>query len=229
VKTALVLQVRLDSSRLPGKALLPLGGKPLIARVMERLTACRAGVNILACPDDDASRAAFEPLARAAGFEVFCGSKLDVLGRFCAAIKFFALDGGIIRATGDNPFVFADAARALVREAAALDADYAAFAGLPYGAGVEVVSARALLRAGEAAATEAEREHVCPYLYGHPELFTLHRPLCPRKWRAPNVRLTVDTPEDYRHASELAAILGNGSWRGVSGERLIKKASLLAK
>jgi hypothetical protein len=38
---------------------------------------------------------------------------------------------------------------------------------------------------------------VCPYLYHHPELFLLHRPLAPKIWQAPSLRITVDTPEDY--------------------------------
>jgi spore coat polysaccharide biosynthesis protein SpsF len=73
---------------------------------------------------------------------------------------------------------------------------------------VESVAAEALLRAEREAVSPAEREHVCPYLYGHPELFRLHRPLAPRIWQFPSLRLTVDTPEDLLRAQILADALG---------------------
>jgi spore coat polysaccharide biosynthesis protein SpsF len=205
--TALVLQARLDSSRLPGKALLPLGGRPLIFRVMEALKQVRADIRILASPEDCAL--SFGPLAEEAGFFFLAGPKEDVLGRYCLAIRRFGIDR-LIRATGDNPFVFADAAEAINAEAASLDADYAAYSGLPYGAGVESAAAAALLRAGKEAEALYDREHVCPYLYNHPEFFLLHRPLAPQRWRGPSLRLTVDTEGDYRQAAALYDALDRG-------------------
>jgi len=197
VTTAVILQARLDSRRLPRKCLLPLGGRPLILRVMEALNHVHAAVRALACPEDCA--ADFAPLAEEAGFVLVTGPKDDVLARYALAIRRLHPDR-VIRATGDNPFVFADAANALDAEAAALGADYAGYAGLPYGAGVESVAAEALLRADREARDLYDREHVCPYLYTHPEIFRLHRPLAPRPWQAPELRLTVDTPEDYQRA-----------------------------
>jgi len=203
--TAVVLQSRLDSTRLPGKALLPIGGEPLVFRAMSALKAARADAYVLACPPD--AEAAFAPLAERAGFRLVVGSKEDVLERYCDAIRATGADR-VIRATGDNPFVFPDAADAIEAESAALGADYGAYAGLPYGAGVESVAAEALLRAEREASLPFEREHVCPYLYGHPELFFLHRPLAPRRWRAPEVRVTVDTAADLERAAALYAALG---------------------
>jgi len=199
-KPGIILQARLDSSRLPGKALLPLGGKPLILRVMEALNRVPAEVRVLACSDD--STEAFGSLAAEAGFALFAGPKDDVLKRYCLAIRHFGI-GHVIRATGDNPFVFADAAAAISTQAVSLGADYAGYSGLPLGGGVEAVNAEALLCAERDSGTPWEREHVCPYLYGHPELFLLHRPLSPGNWCRPNVRLTVDTHDDYRQAQLL--------------------------
>ncbi|MDR0557865.1 MAG: NTP transferase domain-containing protein [Treponema sp.] len=201
---AIVLQARLDSTRLPNKALLPLRGatdeEPLIYRVMDALRSVPCDLYVLACPPDCVS--AFAPFAERSSFEICAGSKEDVLARYCGAVRAFAIDR-VIRATGDNPFVFADAALALNREAQSLNADYAGYAALPYGAGVESVAAEALLRAEREASADAEREHVCPYLYNHPERFRLHRPLAPRIWQAPDMRITVDTKEDYERASAL--------------------------
>jgi spore coat polysaccharide biosynthesis protein SpsF len=226
--SAVLLQARLDSSRLSGKALLPLGGRPLISRVMEALKQIPADLHILASPEDCAGP--FGPLAEEAGF-LFCpGPKEDVLGRYCLAVRRFSL-GRVIRATGDNPFVFTAAAAAINREALALGADYAAYAGLPYGAGVESLAAEALLRAERETASlppeRPEREHVCPHIYGHPELFLLHRPLAPRPWRGPSLRITVDTGEDYQRCLLLWEALKEGpfprdealisAWRELAG------------
>jgi spore coat polysaccharide biosynthesis protein SpsF len=186
--------------------MLPLGGKPLIFRVMEALKQVDASLRILACPED--SRETFAPLAALCGFEIFGGSKDDVLGRFCSAIRYFGLAGNrIIRATGDNPFVFADAANAINREADAFNAAYSAYTGLPYGAGVESVLADALLQAEKETENPYHREHVCPYLYENGAKFTLRRPLAPLKWRRPEIRISVDTTDDYERAGLLYAEL----------------------
>ncbi|MDR1903518.1 MAG: NTP transferase domain-containing protein [Treponema sp.] len=221
--TALIVQARLDSSRLPGKSLLPLGGRPLIVRVMEALKTLPCAYRILACPPDCVP--AFAALAGELGFELVPGPKEDVLARYCLAIRRFSPDR-IIRATGDNPFVFADAAIRLHEEALALNADYAGYAGIPYGAGVESVKSEALLRAEREAQSQTEREHVCPYLYNHPEFFLLHRPLAPLVWQGPDIRITVDTPEDYKRAEILYNSLSSGtsSVERYRGEAVIRGA-----
>ena len=205
--TGVVLQARLDSARLPGKALLPLEGKPVIFRVMEALNHVKAEIRIIACPEDSIS--ALKPLASEAGFRIFSGPKDDVLERYCRVIRHFSLSR-VIRATGDNPFVFADAASALNEEASALNAGYAGYTCLPYGAGVESVSAAALLRASEETVSPFDREHVCPYLYNNPEKFNIHRPAAPPQWKDSEqrgIRITIDTIEDYERAVQLYAAL----------------------
>lgn len=202
--TAIILQARIDSSRLSGKALLPLDGKPLVIRVMEALNHVPASLRILACPEDSLSD--FSPLAEECGFKIHAGPKEDVLERYCQAIRRFNITR-VIRATGDNPFVFTDAAIAVNEEAVSLNADYAGYIGLPFGAGVESVSASALQQAAAHGANEYDREHVCPFLYNHPELYQVHRPPAPACWNAPELRLTVDTREDYERAIELYAVL----------------------
>ena len=204
--TVLVLQARLDSTRLAGKCLLPLGGRPMLFRAMEALREVACDAKVLACPDDCIEP--FGPMAGELGFEIVTGPKDDVLVRYCNAIRRFNADR-IIRATGDNPFVFADAADMLNLEASLLGADYSGYTGLPYGAGVESVNAGALLKAEREAASAFERENVCPYLYGHPEIFRLHRPLAPVKWQGFDMRVTIDTEEDLQRAEKLYNVVSD--------------------
>jgi len=216
---AVILQARIDSSRLPGKSLLPLGEKPLILRVMEALNRVPSDLQVLACPEDSA--AAFRPLAGNAGFSLFTGPKDDVLARFCLALRQFGIRH-VIRATGDNPFVFTDAAAAITAEAIALGADYAGYSGLPPGAGVEVITAEALFRAEAGTTSPYDREHVCPFIYTHPEQFLLHRPLAPLRWQSPDLRITVDTQEDFERAQALYTVLARLGEERYHGDEIIR-------
>lgn len=215
--------------RLCGKALLPLEGEPVIFRVMEALIRVPCGLRVLACPAD--CKDDFAPLAARAGFELFIGSKDDVLARYAEAALYFELDKSadcrIIRATGDNPFVFADAAAQINDEAASLGADYACYAAIPHGSGVESVAVSALLQAHKEAKGADEREHVCPYLYKNPARFALHRPLAPQKWRTPicerQISVTIDTKDDYDGAERLYRALPKNESR-YKGEVIIKCA-----
>ncbi|MBN2875805.1 MAG: NTP transferase domain-containing protein, partial [Spirochaetales bacterium] len=140
--------MRLDSTRLPGKALLPLGNSTMAGIVMRRLRGIGSDEYILAT--DDAGAAALAGMARDEGFSVFAGPKNDVLARFMMAADAFGLER-IVRATGDNPFVSVKLAEIALDAARETDSEYTALTGMPVGMGVEVVSVAALRRAAEAA------------------------------------------------------------------------------
>jgi len=209
-----VVQVRLGSTRLARKALLALGGATMTDQVLARLSLIPAAVHVLAT--DEASAGDLEPIAARHSFDLVVGPPEDVLARYCLVIRRFGLDR-VIRATGDNPLVNHELARALIEWAAGEAAagrdvpDYAAYADLPLGMGVEFVSARALLRAETEARAKDEREHVCPYLYRHPDVFRITRPQPPAGWSFPTARVTVDTLEDYEAMLRLYGALYTGS------------------
>ena len=209
---AVILQARINSTRLPGKALMDLDGKPLLVRVMESLAGIRADRYILAC--DPASEPPFAPLAKACGYNLFVGDPDDVLDRYCSAIRTYRPDI-VVRATGDNPFVFADAAQAALERFSAQENDgasYFGFDGLPYGSGVEILNARDLLDAAERTRDAFDREHVGPALYNHQDRYRCIREPAPAPWRHPAIRLTVDTREDYDRVCVIHRILAS---RGV--------------
>ena len=209
---AVILQARINSTRLPGKALMDLDGKPLLVRVMESLAGIRADRYILAC--DPASEPPFAPLANACGYDLFVGDPDDVLDRYCSAIRTYRPDI-VVRATGDNPFVFADAAQAALERFSAQENDgasYFGFDGLPYGSGVEILNARDLLDAAERTRDAFDREHVGPALYNHQDRYRCIREPAPAPWRHPAIRLTVDTREDYDRVCAIHRILAS---RGV--------------
>lgn len=207
--TAVVLQARLNSTRLPRKALLELNGKPVISRVMETLSHVAADIRVLAC--DEASYPHFEPLAAEAGFLCIAGPAEDVLERFCLVIRKTGADV-IIRATGDNPFLFADAAEASLARYRELQEDenspdYYTWAGLPHGSGVEIMNGKSILLAAALTDSSFDHEHVGPALYRHRDRFRCMYETAPEPWYFPGVRTTIDTREDFERASHMLSYL----------------------
>ena len=202
--TAVILQARIHSTRLPGKALMDICGKPLVVRAMESLACIPADRYVLAT--DPASAQSFEPLVGACGFILMTGDPDDVLARFCAVIRETDADI-VIRATGDNPFVFADAAEAALSRFRELEGErisYFGFDGLPYGAGVEIFNARHLLDAEQHTTSPYDREHVGPALYNHQDRYRCIREPAPGKWQCAEARITVDLAGDYERVALMA-------------------------
>lgn len=207
--TAVILQARINSTRLPGKALMDVCGKPLIVRVMESLARIPADRYVLAC--DPSSVDSFTLHAESCGFTLISGDPDDVLERYCAVIRTIGADT-VIRATGDNPFVFADAAEAALDRFRELEGDgisYFGFDGLPYGAGVEIINAHDLLDAATRTESPFDREHVAPSLYNHQERYRCIREPAPEPWRYPDARITVDLAEDYDRVTRMAQWLAD--------------------
>jgi spore coat polysaccharide biosynthesis protein SpsF len=173
--------------------------------VLASLRQVRCDEKILAV--DHASAGELGPVAERAGFHLVCGPKDDVLARFALALERFPCDY-LVRATGDNPFVSAFCANALVERARGFGGDYLAFDGLPLGMGVEVARSESLLAAARDAVDPYEREHVMPYLYRHPECFSVSRISPPDGYGLSGSRVTVDTAEDYERAKSIVRVLG---------------------
>ncbi len=204
-KIVLIAQMRLDSRRLPQKALLPFAGTSLAGAVMRRLRRIRADEYVLASDRDGIE--ALGPEALDCGFSCFAGPKDDVLSRYAQAADRFGAEI-VIRATGDNPFVSYELANGLLVRFLASSADYSGYAGMPSGMGVELIRVSALMRAQREAVSSYDREHVCPYLYTNPSRFVIDRPQCPPSHRLEDARLTLDTAEDYGRLTGIAAELG---------------------
>ncbi|MCQ2612698.1 MAG: methyltransferase domain-containing protein [Treponemataceae bacterium] len=199
--TVLIVQCRLGSTRLPQKALLPFGNGTLIERTMQVMHCVKADAYCLAT--DESSFEKLAPLAENNGFDIFAGSQQDVLKRFCDVIRKYNADT-VLRATGDNPFLFADAAAESLEVFAELkkngNCDYFTFSGLPHGSGIEVFDAESLLKAARLTDDPFDHEHVGPALYRHQDTFSCVFMDAPAKWNHPELRTTVDTFGDYRRA-----------------------------
>ncbi len=211
-----LIQARLGSSRLPGKVVADVGGRPLLdlllrgARRSERVQAWAVATTV--SPGDDR----LAEHARQLGCAVFRGSEPDVLRRFAGAALATRADV-VVRVTGDCPLLEATEVDRVVGEFLTRlggpdELDYLSNGAggerrIPHGLDVEVFSALALAQADAEATAAGHREHVTPYLYRTPGRF---RAGCvpPPGPDLSALRLTVDTPADLALVQALVAQLG---------------------
>ncbi len=205
-----IVQARMDSSRLPGKAMVDLAGKPMLYHVLERARAIK-GVEMVVlatCPGEE-NRKLIE-LAKSMEIETFLGPEDNVLERYYKASEKYQAKH-IIRITGDNPFTDPDYASMILNISIESNADIASIPNLPLGVAVEVIKKDALDKAYYFSNRAYHFEHVTPYIKEHPELFNIEKHPVTLKTPCDNLRLTIDTPEDY----ELANILYNELYNGT--------------
>lgn len=198
-KTGIFLQVRLNSSRMPGKAILNLAGKYLVQHTIERLSVVPAEVRAILTTKE--SEDALKDIAEVNGWELFCGDAQNVLKRYVDAALFFDVDI-IVRATGDNPLTSSEIAIETLSAFVKENADLAHIAPAPYGSGVEVVKRSALIKALENASMPYEFEHVTPYIYSHKNEFkVITAKYHSEKIGREDVKISVDTREDYERVN----------------------------
>ena len=206
-RPGVVLQARMASTRLPGKALELIDDRPLLDHCLRRLMAAGVARVVLATTALDEDTVLCD-LATRLGIAVYRGSDADVLGRMAGAAEAFDLDP-IIRATGHNPAVDIDAADRSLAALNGLHADYVCEDGLPYGAAVEAVTRTALMRAAREARDPDDREHVTTWIKRRADLWNLAFPAPPQPLRRPGLRVTVDTPADLAYVRSLFARAGS--------------------
>jgi spore coat polysaccharide biosynthesis protein SpsF len=207
----IILQARLGSSRLPGKALKPLAGATILARCLERLLASGAAPIVLATTEREEDDA-LDAEAASLGVPCLRGADADVLGRFAQVVAMLT-PAYVIRATADNPAVDIDAPERVLAHLRRGGVDYVVEQGLPVGAAVEGMRADALLRAAADAVEPYDREHVTPYLKRPEQRFRVLVPQAPSHLRAPSMRLTVDTPEDLAFMDTVLRQAGGSATR----------------
>jgi spore coat polysaccharide biosynthesis protein SpsF len=208
-QTAVILQVRLASTRLPGKLLLPLSGKSILEHILLRLSAARTPESIIIATTADTAPRIGELAGQYSAY-IHLGSEEDVLLRYVEACGVHHVET-VIRATGDNPLVcipYIDEAVMLHGESGS---DLTLFPELPYGTGVEVIDAAVLHEMHRATDDPFEREHITQYLYRHESAYRITRGVPEEDLRRPDLRLTVDTPEDYGRMCSIYEALYRGT------------------
>ena len=191
-----IIQARMGSTRLPGKVLAKVGGKPLLGYLLDRVDQSQRLDGVVVATTDRDEDEAIEQFCLERGVACYRGSSEDVLGRYWGAAKEAGAEV-VVRLTGDNPLIDPEMIDWVVGEFVAADVDYASNTlerGFARGMDVEVFTIGALERAQAETDRPYDREHVTPYFYGNPDKFRL---------KSVEQRLTVDTREDLERIRQV--------------------------
>jgi spore coat polysaccharide biosynthesis protein SpsF len=196
---AIIVQARMGSTRLPGKVLKTVLGRPLLEYQIERLKRVRNANEIIIATSELPIDDSIERLARQLSVYCFRGSEDDVLSRYYYSAKAFSVDV-VVRSTADSPLIDPGLIEVLVEEffqrgGCAYGSNGTIVRSYPLGLDAEVFSFRALEDAFYEAIDSYDREHVTQFITDRPERypsFSLkhEEDLSFHRW-------TVDTPEDY--------------------------------
>ncbi|MBF0233063.1 MAG: glycosyltransferase family protein [Desulfamplus sp.] len=207
-----IIQARLTSTRLPKKIMLDLCGKPLLCHVVERVMRAQLIDEVVLAIPDSSSNDQLELFAKQFNWKIFRDSEDDVLSRYYHAATHFKADI-IVRITSDCPLVDPAIIDETIKRHILDRNDYTAVGiegGFPRGLDVEVLNIESLQYAYDKAVDKSEREHVTLFIYQNPELFKTRFIEATQPLKRPEIRLTVDTEEDYFLIKQIYSVLHNG-------------------
>lgn len=210
MKIIATIEARMTSSRLLGKVMAQIVGKPMLELLIERVKRAKKVDEVIIATTNNRDDDVIEILARRINVGLYRGSEDDVMKRVLEAALAYSADL-IVELTGDNPLVEPLIIDDMINFYLNNDFDYVGNTSMrhtlnwkeeltfPVGTSVHVFSTKLLKKIAEAVHEPIYREHVSFYIYDHPELYRLgafkaEGKYAPCRW--PEARLTVDTEQD---------------------------------
>ncbi|WP_019153817.1 cytidylyltransferase domain-containing protein [Robertmurraya massiliosenegalensis] len=203
MKTIAIIQARMGSTRLPEKILKPVGNTDNLTYVTERCKRIQGVSEVIVATSTLSQDDAVEQWCIEHQIAYYRGSEVDVLDRFVQCAKPYSPDY-ILRVTADCPFVDYEMASEVVACMQEKQVDIVDLSdGLPRGLAVEMVSYQALTYIHEHGHETRHREHVTYYAYEFKEEFSRTTYQVPYNRQYPDLRITLDTEEDYALISKI--------------------------
>lgn len=208
MKTLVVVQARMGSSRLPGKVMLPLAGRPLLERMLQRVLAARSPFQLCVATSSAVEDEPIRQLCRGLGISVVSDHPTDLLQRHLAAARAFDADV-VAKIPSDCPLIDPGIVERVLgyyhEHAGELDfVTNLLPPSWPDGNDVEVMPRRLLELAAAEAQESFEREHTTPFIWDQPERFRVGNV----RWESgrdlsKSHRFTIDYPEDHAFVSRV--------------------------
>ena len=195
----------MTSSRLPGKVLLPVLGKPMLHHLITRLRAVPSIDAIVIATTTNATDDVLAQFAAVEGVLIYRGSEDDVMGRVIGAGESVGAEV-IVEITGDCPMIDPDIVEQTIRLFLHHDAAYVSnthVRSYPDGMDAQVFRLETLKRSAAMTNHPLDREHVTLHIRNHPDLFPRVQLVAPPSLHWPELGLTLDEPEDYRLLTKL--------------------------
>ena len=205
-----IIQARMGSTRLPGKVLLPLAGKPVIEHVIDRVRSSSLVDEVIVATSIESVNLPLVSHVAALGIKVFVGSENDVLDRFWQAIR-LTTAVHVVRITADCPLLDSTVIDSVIQEHIESGNDYSTNTEPPTwpdGLDVEIMKCSALEIAWRESTEQGDREHVTPFIRKNKNRFRIGNirsnvDLSDHRW-------TLDQEEDYKFLVNIFDNLGGG-------------------
>jgi len=189
----------MGSTRLPGKTLLDVHGKPMILRIIERLSLSKRKDILVVATTNNSKDDQLVEILEQENINYFRGSEEDVLSRVYLTAKEYSIEN-IVELHGDNPFLDPSLIDRCIDSFKKQEVDYLSNTlkkTYPMGLRVQIFPTKKLEEVHRSISDPAVREHVSLYFYENPDKYALINIEAKDKERRPDLRLTVDTKEDF--------------------------------
>jgi len=212
VKVGAIVQARFSSTRLPGKVLkeVPAGsGITVLEHVTRRLKKSKRLDEIIVATVNKKDRDEIANVAKKEKVTLFRGSEENVLSRYYFCAKENELDV-IVRICSDCPCIDPEIVDSIITRHIKSKSDYTSNTltrSYPRGFDTEVFNFSVLEKAYKNAKKPSEKEHVTPYIYKRPKAFKITQVKAPRELYGPDIRLVLDTKEDYSFINAIFSLL----------------------
>lgn len=208
----IIVQVRMSSQRLPGKALYPVAGKPMLQYLLERLERCEGIATVVVATSTDESDTPIAEFCHRHSVVCYRGPLLDVAGRFKEVLEKYSFDS-IVRVNGDSPLldhrlierglqIFYQGNFDLVTNVLSRT--------FPKGQSIEIIRGSTFRIVYPLLQSDEELEHVTKYFYQHQDNFSIGNFISPQNFSA--IQLSIDTQEDMANFASMVAIMNRPHW-----------------
>lgn len=201
--TAAVIQARMGSTRLSGKVMLEISGKPVLWHVINRVSKSKLIDGLVVATTANREDDTIEKFCNQISVTVFRGSEDDVLDRYYQCARKLNIEN-IVRITADCPLHDPAVIDLVIERYRQGNYDYVSNIDpptYPDGIDVEVFSFRALDSAWRNASLVSEREHVTPYIRKHGDLFKISN--VKNNEDLSSYRWTLDQAEDFEFIQKI--------------------------
>jgi spore coat polysaccharide biosynthesis protein SpsF len=202
MKILAVMQARMGSTRFANKIMMPVQGRALLLRQVERILAATTPFDFIVATTTDVEDDTIRNLCQANGLTCFSGHPLDLLDRHYQAALLSKPDA-VVKIPSDCPLIDSSVIDKVLNLYLTHNDKYDYVSNLhpatyPDGNDVEIMSFGALEKAWKVADKSFEREHTTPYIWERPEQFRIGN----LEWEtgldcSMSHRFTIDYPEDY--------------------------------
>lgn len=224
MKFGLIIAARFGSRRLPGKAMLPLNGIPVLEWIIKRLKPSKLMDTIILATTLKKEDDVIARLGKNEAIQVFRGPEDDVLGRYAAASMLGDFNN-VVRVTGDCPFISAESLDSVIEECSAFG-DFDLITTKPYypsGIDYEICKKEVLLDINQRDLSSEDREHIFNFLYRNDKEFSIKKLIPEDRLKCSDDIFLLDTPIDYERIQTMIRNYG----LEITPEQLIGDHKLL--